>query len=120
MTERGWERQNMLHDQYFLDGRSALTDAGRMKIQWILTEAPSQHRTIYVRCAANPPETAARIEAVRAYLAQVMPGQPQPPVLETTLTPPGWPAERVNVVSRRFIDSMPDPKMMKEGVGGGK
>lgn len=117
MVARGWERQNMLHDQYFEDGRSVLTDAARRKIRWILTEAPSQHRVIYVRVADTPQETGARIEAVRGYVAQLMPGQPQPPILETMLTAPGWPAERVNVVSRKFIESMPDPKMMKEGLG---
>lgn len=109
MIARGWERQNMLYDQYFEDGQHLLTEAGRLKIHWILTEAPSQHRVVYVRRSDNPQETFLRLEAVRAYAVQVLAGQQLPPILETSLSPPGWPADRVDVQSRKFYAAIPDP-----------
>jgi len=126
MIARGWERQNMLSDQYFEDSRHVLTEAGRLKIHWILTEAPSQHRVVYVRRADDPQVTYARLESVRAYAAQILPGQPLPPVLETSLAPPGWPADRVDIVSRKFYSSLPDPRLSSAsggssgGAGGAK
>ena len=41
MVTNGWRRQNMLGEYHFLPGTSLLTEAGRMKVRWILTPAPS-------------------------------------------------------------------------------
>ena len=65
MVSRGWELQNMLADHHFLAGTTQLTEAGRLKIYWILMEAPPQHRVIYVHRSLRPEETIGRVEAVR-------------------------------------------------------
>ena len=36
----GWERQNQLSEFHFLPGGKELTEAGRMRVQWIQNEAP--------------------------------------------------------------------------------
>jgi len=117
MIARGWERQNMLHEQYFEDGKSALNEAGRLKVRWIVTEAPTTHRVVYVRRADNPADTQARIESVQAYMAQLQPGAMVAPVLETGLAPPSWPADRMDVLSRKFYDAIPEPKLTTSSGG---
>jgi hypothetical protein len=119
MIAHGWERQNMLHEQYFEDGKSTLNEAGRLKIRWILNEAPSTHRVVYVRRADNPADTQARIESVHAYMAQLQPGTMQAPVLETNMSPPSWPADRMDVLNRKFFDAIPAPKLSGDSGGSG-
>ena len=111
MIARGWERQNMLAEQYFEENRPELTEAGKLKIRWILTDPPPHHRVIYVRRAVTPELTMARIEAVKAFAMQAAPGEACPPVLETTVSQPGWPADRVDVLSRKFHAAIPEPKL---------
>jgi hypothetical protein len=128
MIARGWERQNMLSAEYFEDQRNVLTEAGRLKVRWILTEAPSQHRIVYVHRADDPLETQARMESVRKYAAQLLQGAMLPPILESSVSPPSSPADRVEVVSRKYYQSIPDPKLPSgsgsssglSGGGGGK
>jgi hypothetical protein len=124
MIARGWERQNMLYDEYFEDSRNVLTEAGRLKVRWILTEAPFQHRIVYVHRADDPQETQARMESVRAYASQLLHGAMLPPILETSVSPPSSPADRVDMVSRKYYQSMPEPKLPmaggSSGGGGGK
>ena len=69
-----------------------LTEAGRIKIRWILTEAPQHHRTIYVQKAADAEVTAARIDNVQQLAAQMQPEGTLPLVLETGVPVRGWPA----------------------------
>ena len=111
MIARGWERQNMLAEQYFEENRADLNEAGKIKIRWILTEPPPHHRVIYVRRTVTPELTMARIEAVKAFATQAAQPDACPPVLETTATQPGWPADRVDVLSRKFYAAIPEPKL---------
>lgn len=113
MIDAGWQRQNMLADHYFQDSGTELNDAGRAKIRWILTEAPEQHRVVYVRRAESPDKTAARVFAVQQLAAQMMPGQGPPPIMESSASPAGWPAERVDVINRKFQAAIPAPQLSK-------
>jgi hypothetical protein len=111
MISRGWERQNMLAEQYFEDNRADLTEAGKLKIRWIISEPPPHHRVIYVRRTVTPELTVARLEAVKAFATQAASPEPCPPVLETTASQLGWPADRVDALSRKFYAAIPEPKL---------
>ena len=64
-------------------------DRGRpMKMRWILTNCPEQHRPDLRSRAATPQETAARLTAVRQYAAQIAPKQ-VPQVLATSISDNG-------------------------------
>lgn len=118
MVANGWERQNLLGDQYFVSGTPQLTEAARLKIQWIMMEAPQQHRVIYVHRALNPQDTQARIDSVRTFAMQLGTGD-VPPIQETSISSQGWPAERVDIISRKFNSSMPAPKLPRSGSADG-
>lgn len=111
MVNNGWRRQNMLAEHHFDEGTANLNEAGELKIRWTMTQAPLHHRTIYVRRAATPEETAGRIATVREFAAAYAdPSQP-PVVLETTLDASGWPAARVDMIDRRWMETIPDPRL---------
>jgi len=118
MIANGWERQNLLADPYFenINGPQ-LTEAARLKIRWVVFECPKQHRIIFVHRADSTEETAARVNAVRDYAAQIA-GPDVPAVLESNMSGQGWPAERVDIVSRKFISSLPAPKLPSNSAGG--
>jgi hypothetical protein len=117
----GWERQNLLSEFHFLPGGGELNEAGRMRVQWILSESPETRRQIYVHRANSPQETSARMQSVQrlvdqsAYVNNV-------PIIESTRTDEGWPADRVDLVSRKSATSALDPKLLgssNAGTGAG-
>ncbi len=111
MVHNGWRRQNMLCEEHFKEGTAELTEAGRLKIQRIMTEVPAPHRTIYVRRAESPEATAARIQAVQELAARFSPDGSPPVVHETTVAPAGWSAERLDKINRKFLEAVPPPQL---------
>ncbi len=111
MVSNGWRRQNMLADHHFVEGKSELTQSGRLKIRWILTEAPRYHRTIYVHTADSAETTAARIQSVRQLAASLVPQGELPDVRRTSISAEGWPASQVDLIGRKFESSTPDPRL---------
>lgn len=111
MVANGWQRQNMIGDIFFNAENGELTEAGRLKVEWILYEAPEQHRTIYVHRGKTAEETGQRVETVRQYVALIGDEQHTAPVMPTDIADRGWPASRVDQVNRKFQASQPDPKL---------
>ena len=120
MVSNGWRRQNLLGDHHFVDQGGELTEVGRMKIRWILTEAPPQHRTIYVHSAGNAEVTAARIDSVQQLAAQLVPEGELPLVLETGIPVQDWPAARADMIGRKFEASTPEPRLPEAPSAGGE
>ncbi len=110
MVSNGWRRQNMLGDIYFAPNSSELTDAGRMKVRWILVNAPKQHRLVYVHAADTDEITKARIATVVQLANQISPND-VPPVLPTTIADDGWPAAEVGAIGRKYMESIPKPRL---------
>jgi len=113
----GWERQNLLSEFHFLPGGYELTEAGRLRVQWIMSEVSEPHRQIYVHRANTPQETAVRMQTVQRFVAQ-SPYAVNVPILESTRTDDGWPADRIDLVSRKAVTAALDPKLMGSGGGG--
>jgi len=111
MIENAWRRQNLLAECHFTADNS-LSPAGQQKVRWILTEAPMQHRTIYVRRGETAEETCARVNSIRQYAAKALPETSPPSILETNVSPPGypagWPGAKDETLTRKFQSSVPD------------
>lgn len=118
MVSNGWRRQNLLADHHFIDQTGELNEAGRLKVRWILTEAPQHHRTIYVHKTTDPEVTAARIDNVQQLAAQLVPEGALPLVLETGIPVLGWPASQADMIGRKFEASTPDPRLPDASGGG--
>jgi hypothetical protein len=107
----GWRRQNTLAEYHF-DQNGQLNEAGRLKVQWILNEAPQQHRAVFVYRGQSPQETAFRLNGVVQYASTLLgPGAMVPPVMETGTPAPSAPADRIDAIGRRFMKTMPEPKL---------
>ena len=109
MIANGWERQNMLGDHYFAEDGVQLTEAGRLKIRWILIEAPKQHRSIFVHIGKNAEQTAARLAVVQQHAAELAIDGTLPDIYQSSRSDHGWPAARVDAIGRRFEAKLPDP-----------
>jgi len=125
MIENAWRRQNLLADHHFGADATQLSEAGQSKLRWILTEAPLQHRTVFVRRGETPQQTAARMKAVGEYVAKIAPEGGPPNILETNVSPPGYPAgwpggkdPKDPTLSRRFQGWLPDKLYVPERTSG--
>lgn len=114
----GWRRQNMLGEFHFETGTGQLTEAGRLKVRWILTVCPEQHRLIYVHTAERNEETSARIAAVQQLASQISPDN-VPPITPTSISDEGWPADQVDLIERKFQASTPQPRLPSTGGSAG-
>jgi len=113
MSTNGWRRQNMLGEFHFDQVTGQLNEAGRLKVRWILTECPRQHRLIYVHIGKDSAETHARLAAVQAYAVESAP-QDVPPILVSTIADEGWPADQIEQIGRKYREKMPDPQLPKK------
>jgi hypothetical protein len=113
----GWERQNLLSAFHFLPGGKELTEAGRMRVEWIMNEVPEPHRQVFVHRADTPQETLIRMQTVQHFVAQ-SPYSINVPVFESTRTDDGWPADRIDMLSRKAATATPDPKLLGASTSG--
>lgn len=111
MVHNGWRLQNTLGDHYFNETSGELTEAGKSKIYWILNQAPEQHRTIFVQRSRSEAISNQRMELVRSMAAAYAPMGAIPRVEATVEGLAGWPADRVDQISRAFQTSAPDPRL---------
>lgn len=118
MIANGWRRQNMLGEYHFEPGTAKLTEAGRLKVRWILTTGPQQHRLIYVHRADTDEETSARMATVLQLASKITPYD-LPPVLATSISDDGWPADQIDRVGRKYQASTPAPRLPSPAGGGG-
>jgi hypothetical protein len=119
MVCNGWRRQNTLADYHF-DQNGQLNEAGRLKVQWIVLEAPEQHRAVFVYRGVSAQETGTRLAGVAQYVnGLVGPNVTMPPVLETGVPAPSSRGDYAVIVDTKFIKSIPDPKLPAlQGSGG--
>jgi hypothetical protein len=109
MVGHGWRQQNLIAGHHFDPKTGLLIDAGQNKVRWILREAPTTHRTIYVERADTPEETAKRVDQVQQFAVRLTPHGELPHIAETSIQPRGWSGERVNWIDREFQKAMPEP-----------
>jgi hypothetical protein len=108
-ANNGWRRNNLLGKYHFDAEGGELSDAGKAKVDWILTQAPPQRRTIFVERATEPDQTANRIQAVQT-LASSGPSQGGPiDVRESNLREIPHPAGAVDAVFTGFSTNQMPP-----------
>ena len=117
MIHNGWRMQNTLGPYHFREGTNELTEAGQLKVMWILTEAPAQHRTIFVERGQTAEATARRIRTVQNTVVRLAPEAP-PAVFETIIPARGWPADQVDATNRQYLNTVPSPRL-PAATGGG-
>jgi hypothetical protein len=105
----GWRRNNLLGKYDFAPNGEGLSEAGRLRVQWILANAPPQRRTIFVQRGVDAKQTADRVEAVQLLAANFNPAVGPINVQETYLQDDGRPAAAVDAVFTGFSANQPLP-----------
>lgn len=105
----GWRRNNLLGKYDFAPDGTNLSEAGKLRIERILTYAPPQRRTIFVQRAIDPANTAERVDAVQSFAASRLPGIGMIDVQETYMQDDGHPAASVDAVFTGFGANQPAP-----------
>lgn len=111
MVANGWRQQTTLAGHHFSSETHQLNEAGRMKLYWILYEAPPQHRNVFVYGDNDPAITQARIQAVELATAEMGDGSMLASIQPTPYPPTGAPADYVDSVDRKFRESTPAPRL---------
>jgi hypothetical protein len=111
MVANGWRRQNLLSDYHFNEDTQQLNQAGEMKLRYILTQQMPSRRTVFVQRGLTPDVTASRMAMVEREAARITPAGASGGVVESDLANDGWPADEIDTVSRRFIQTQPDPRL---------
>ena len=109
MINNGWRRQNLLGDYHFEPGTNQLTQAGKLKAKWVLTQAPEERRTIYVERGDSESTTASRIAAVHSWAGNQSSIAEPIMVNDTHLVSEGHPAGAVDNVFVGFQTNQPAP-----------
>ena len=121
MIQNAWRRQNLVADYHFAANSNELTLAGQFKVRWILTEAPLEDRTVFVRRGETADQTAARIDSVKKYAAK-LPLDGVANIVETNSMPlgypAGWPGSKDPALLRKFQSVVPDKMYLPDKSGG--
>lgn len=118
MINNGWRRHNLLGKYDFTVEGSELTEAGKLKVQWTLNQAPEQRRNLFVERGADQQQTADRIATVQAYAAGMSPSVGQAMVQETHIRDEGHPAAGVDAVFTGFRQGQLPPVLPQSTSGG--
>jgi hypothetical protein len=117
MIQNGWRRQNLLGDYHFDPETNELTEAGKLKVSWILTQAPANRRSIFVQRGVDEAQTAARIAAVQGKASTMNPAVGPIDVNDTHIVAEGHPAGAVDSVFVGFQENRPLPVLPTSGSG---
>ncbi len=98
MINNGWRRQNLLGKHHFDADTNQLTEAGKLKVQWILTQTPMHRRDIFVQRGLNETQTAVRIDSIHRYTAAMSPSPGRTNVTDTHLVAEGHSASAVDAM----------------------
>jgi hypothetical protein len=117
MTRNGWRRHNLLGPAHFQRNGTELSEAGRLKVQWILTQAPASRRTIFIERSGDAEVMAQRLESVQTIASNMSAGSAD--VQETDLRDWGRPAAAVDAVFTGFSANQMIPALPPSTIAGG-
>lgn len=110
MRNNGWREHNTVGTMLFSQ-QNSLSDAGQLKVEWIVTQAPQNQRIVYVKSGRTKEETAARVESVQLAVSQLIPTGPLPQILVTNIEPTTSSGAYQTLVHRALVKTTPTPRL---------
>ncbi|MEO0529280.1 MAG: hypothetical protein AAF266_01755 [Planctomycetota bacterium] len=111
MVQNGWRRQNLLGSHHFNEDGTKLSQSGKLRIQWILTQAPPQHRQLFVEQSLNEEHLANRIATANEFASEVSRDGYPAEAQQTHILSDGRPAVTVDFVNTQFRENMMIPAL---------
>jgi len=109
MVNNGWRRQNLLGAYHFNPDSNELTEAGKLKVKWILSQAPQHRRSIFVERGSDPSRTDARVASINHWASAMSPSVGIVDINDTHLVAEGHPAGAVDHIFVGFQTNKPAP-----------
>jgi hypothetical protein len=109
MINNGWRRENLLGAHHFNPDTNQLNAAGQLRVQWIMTQAPPDHRNVFLERSLDQNVNSQRMASVQEYATQVSLDGRAPQIAQTHLISEGRPASVVDATNTKFQQSMPAP-----------
>lgn len=118
MINNGWRRQTLLGDYHFNKDTNELTSAGKLKVNWIFSQAPVNRRTVFVQRGREALATDTRIASVHDYAGNMSPAVGPVNVRDTHIVAEGHSAAAVDNV---FVGYQANrlPPVLPASSGGG-
>ncbi len=110
MRNNGWRENNTLGTALFSQ-QNELSEAGQLKIEWILTQAPQNYRVLYVKTGRTSEETARRVEIVQIAVSQMITSGPLPPIMITETEPSISSGSYQTLLHRAIVKTTPVPRL---------
>lgn len=107
----GWRDATTIYDYHFNAETNELTDSGQLHLQWVLQNAPSQYRTLFLQTSAAEGVNDMRLVEVKQVAARLMAGQEVPEVIYRNVQSVGRPAAEVDYIRRAELQSQPNPRI---------
>lgn len=117
MTDNGWKMHNTIGSFLFDPQTQRVNQAGELLVKWIVTQAPTPRRAVFVLQGDTPEATAARVESVQAAVARYSGGTPCP-VLLTNTEPAGWSAAYIDTIAQQYHATIQPPRLPPPQGGG--
>ncbi len=117
MIHNGWRQQNLLGAHHFNLKTNKLTQAGELKVRWVLTQAPEVRRQIYVERDIDPAITELRLAAAQEFATLAASDGQTPTVVDTHIVSVGRPAAAVDHVNQSYRENM-RPAVLPASSGG--
>ncbi len=111
MIRNGWRKQNLLGGHHFNEDCTKLSRAGELRVQWILTQAPQQHRQLFIERSLDQTITDQRVETANQFAAKVVQEGFATPAQDTHILSDGRPATTVDFVNTQFRENMMTPAL---------
>lgn len=118
-VESGWMTVTTLYEYHFDAHSHELNRSGKLKVRWIVHNAPEQFCKIFVQSTESVDTNNARLESTRLALAGIATGGPVPHVSLLYTEPLGRPATEIDRIRRAELDSQPTPRIPYKGASGG-
>lgn len=106
----GWVSATTLYDYHF-DDEGGLNRAGRTRLQWIIGHVPQQYRYIFVQTSRLPSVSKTRMASTQEEATILAAGGDIPPITARVASPLGRPAEEVDRIRRRDLETLPPPRI---------
>ena len=114
MVNNGWRRQNLLGAYHFNPETNELTEAGKLKVKWILTQTPHHRRSVFVERGLDQNDTAERVASVNTWASSMSPSIGIADVNDTHIVAEGHPAGTVDNIFVGFQTNQRVPALPAE------
>lgn len=111
MVNNGWRRETTLGRAFFHPESQKLTEGGKHRVHWILTQVPEEHRRIYVSVGFHHLDIDKRMESVQSAIADLVPGAPMPEVIATNVQHHEWSGDYINEIDTKSVETIPKPRL---------